>query len=62
MNDSRTLFAADSGKGFAMMEQSVDQSVLAMARARMRVSQCALPVVSVKAERTRIRSTSPIAR
>ena len=41
---------------------AVSKVWFSIARARMRVSQWALPVVSVKAEGTKIRSTSPIAR
>jgi hypothetical protein len=35
MDDSRTFFAADSGKCLAMIEQGIDQSVVAMTRPRM---------------------------
>src|ERR1022692_4748419 len=35
MNDSRTFFAANSGKCFAMIKQRVDQCVLTMTSPRM---------------------------
>src|SRR6266851_3071701 len=35
MHNARPFFAADPGKGWAMMKERVDQRVLAMASARM---------------------------
>ena len=44
------------------LSNNAEDDAVSIARARTRVSQWAFPVVSVKADGTTIRSTSPIAR